>query len=118
MTDTIDIEADDEIDTLTTLMEAKTGNHVLPAEAIREAVAYWLDSHEVAECDNDGVVTPAAPEPQTVIRHRDIDTIGEELSEMYPYHNSGLGFQDDSDPGDDDAPLSTTRGDDGTIPKR
>ena len=117
MTDTIDIKADDEIDTLTTLMEAKTGNDVLPAEAIREAVAYWLANHEVAECDSDdGVVTPAAPEPQTVIRHRDIDSIGEELSEMYPHHNSGLGFQDDSEV--DDAPLSTTRGDDGTIPKR
>ena len=116
MTDTIDIEADDEIETLTTLMEAKTGNHVLPAEAIREAVAYWLDSHEVAECDSDNFVTPAAPEPQTVIRDRGIDSIGEELSEMHPHHNSGLGFQDDSEV--DDAPLSTTRGDDGTIPKR
>jgi len=96
MTDTIDIEADDEIDTLTTLMEAKTGNHVLPAEAIREAVAYWLANHEVAECDSDdGVVTPAAPEPQTVIRHRDI-----EIDSPSPVF---------------DEPI---RGDDGTIPKR
>ena len=98
MTDTIDIKADDEIDTLTTLLEAKTGNDVLPAEAIREAVAYWLANHEVSETDSDdGVVTPAAPEPQTVIRDRDIDSDFGELSEMYPQKNSGLGFQDDAE---------------------
>ena len=95
MTDTIDIEADDEIETLTTLMEAKTGNDVLPAEAIRAAVAYWLDSHEVSETDSDdGVVTPAAPEPRTVIRRRQMDTFGEDPID-FPDRNSDLGFPDD-----------------------
>jgi len=51
MTDTIEIDDDTDIDTLTTLLEAKTGDDYLPAEAIRAAVAYWLENHEVAECD-------------------------------------------------------------------
>jgi len=92
MTDTIDIEADDEIETLTTLMEAKTGNHVLPAEAIREAVAYWLANHEVAECDSDQPTLSMIPKPQRAIRRGEIDI--------------------------EDPVFRPTRGDDGTIPKR
>jgi len=73
-------------------MEAKTGNHVLPAEAIREAVAYWLDSHEVAECDGD---TRLHPDPATHIPHISVPD-GEDLSDLHDY-NSGLGFQDDAE---------------------
>jgi len=102
MTDTIDIEADDEIETLTTLMEAKTGNHVLPAEAIREAVAYWLANHEVAECDGAETTTPSPviPRPEVSI------------------HDGEVEIERPERPSFDDIPLGTTRGDDGTIPKR
>jgi len=113
MPETIDIKADDEIDTLTTLIEAKTGNHVLPAEAIREAVAYWLDSHEVAECDG-GVTTPSLPARPTLERADEEKTF---LGELYPQGEPGRPFYDDSEL-NDDAPLGTIRGDDGTIPKR
>ena len=99
MPETIDIKADDEIDTLTTLIEAKTGNHVLPAEAIREAVAYWLDSHEVAECDGDESNTRSiVPKPDVAIRNGEIAVDGPSPladSDEYPFER-----------------------DDGTIPKR
>jgi len=82
MTTTIEIDDDTDIDTLTTLLEAKTGEDIDADEAISRAVAYWLDSHEVTECDDSSYPSlPARPRRGPDIRIDDTE-IGVDASEL------------------------------------
>jgi len=97
MTDTL---TTDEIADLQTLLDHKHGRQHTRAEAIAAAVRYWLESHEVTEADTRHDNRSLIPKPEVAITDGDVE------------------LEHPERPSFEDIPLGTTRGDDGTIPKR